>query len=306
MSVFADEEGQDVAKAITLKKTRLSSSVEENLFSSSLELGEDEDSTISATINEKGGEGKPPDITMTFSDKMYSEPVKLVQDSKCLLATVSSKLTERQSENEDVEQILARLENVESKIQNRLDQSNISPMKSNLATPYEHTPAKVHPSLLFMPYNETFLHDRRNFKTSFISPVSPSTVATTPTSMMSSPPKYSSSSSEAASPGSHNSRETKSNTLKLWDIVPHYDHLNLRLTNCIPIGLIRKWSAQLSKALFCLHARGIIIKDLRPCNLLLGKEPRFLYFVITFYSFNKTKISLESAVFPLFILIFQI
>ena len=277
---FADEEGQDVAEAITLKKTRLSSSVEENLFSSSFELDEEED-TISATINEERGEYKPPDITMTFGEKMYSEPVKLVQDSKSLLATVSSKLTERQSQHETAEKILSRLENVESKIQSHLDERHISPMTSTLATPFEHTPAKVHPSLLFIPHDVTTSpDDKGKYRNSSISPLSPSTLATTPTSMMSSPPKYSSSSSEAVSPGSNNSIKTKNNTLKLWDLVPYYDHLNLRLTNCIPIGLLRKWSAQLCKALFNLHSRGIIIQDLRPSNLLLGKKICYFYFSI--------------------------
>ena len=113
--------------------------------------------------------------------------------------------------------------------------------------------------------------DRRSCRNKSISPMSPSTVATTPTSIISSPPKCSSSSSEVASPCFNNLKESKNDTLKLWDLVPYYDHINLRLTSCIPIGLIRKWAAQLCKALFSLHSRGIIVQDLRPCNLLLGK-----------------------------------
>ena len=266
---FADETGQDVTKTTVLNKMRLSSSVEENLDFSSFDLEEDEDS-IRAILNKNEAEYKPPEIVMTLAGKLYTEPVKLVQDSKSLLDSVSSKLEERQSENKSAEHVLSRLENVESKIQTHLSQGHASPMCSTLATPYEHTPAKVPPSYLFTPQEVNFPLAKEHNKNSSISPLSPSTVATTPTSVMSSPPKCSSSSSEAASPTSDCSREYRSNSVKLWDIVPYYDHLNLRLTNCIPIGLIRKWCAQICKALFSLHSRGIIIQDLRPRNLLLG------------------------------------
>ena len=243
---------------------------------SALELDEEED-TISAILppemsNPLTQSHNNPDITMTFGGKIYSEPVKLVHNSKSLLASVSSKLTERQLQNETAEDILSRLENVESAIQTHLDGKPASPIESTLATPYQHTPAKVQPSLLFAPSEADSLKDKISCKNKSISPLSPSTVATTPTSIISSPPKCSSSSSEVASPDFSNHKEGRNDTtLKLWDLVPYYDHINLRLTSCIPIGLIRKWAAQLCKALFSLHSRGIIVQDLRPCNLLLGK-----------------------------------
>lgn len=276
---FADEEGQDVAKALTLKM-RLSSSVEEGL-NSSFELDEEED-TISAILpsemnNPLTQSHNDPDITMTFGGKIYSEPVKLVHDSKSLLASVSSKLTERQLQNETAEEILSHLENVESAIQTHLGGKPASPIESTLATPYQHTPAKLQPSLLFAPNESDSLQDKRSCRNKSMSPLSPSTVATTPTSIISSPPKCSSSSSEVASPCFSNLKESRNDTLKLWDLVPYYDHINLRLTSCIPIGLIRKWAAQLCKALFSLHSRGIIVQDLRPCNLLLGK----IFFVLS-------------------------
>ena len=274
---FADETGEDIARSAILKKTRLSSSVEENLDFSSFDLDEEEDS-ISATLKEVEGEYRPSEIRLTLSGKTYSEPVKLVQDSKSLLATVSSKLAERQSQSKNAEKILSNLQDVETQIQTHLEVgTKMSQNDSTLATPYEHTPAKVHPSLLF---TTQISESKESDKNNSISPLSPSTLATTPTSMMSSPPNCSSSSSsELASPGSNYSKEYKSNKLNLWDLVPYYDHVNLRLTNCIPIGLIRKWSAQICKALFSLHSRGIIIQDLRPQNLLLGKLEMILFMV---------------------------
>ena len=270
---FADETGEDIAKSIILKKTRLSSSVEENLDFSSFDLDEEEDS-ISATLNQIEGEYRPSEIRLKLSGKTYSEPVKLVQDSKSLLASVSSKLAERQSQSKNAENILSNLQDVETQIQTRLDTPS-TPSKNGSAmnTPFEHTPAKVHPSLLFTPQDISKLAEKKACdQINSISPLSPSTLATTPTSMMSSPPKCSSSSSsELGSPGSTYSKDNKSNKLNLWDLVPYYDHVNLKLTNCIPIGLIRKWSAQICKALFSLHSRGIIIQDFRPQNLLLGK-----------------------------------
>ena len=280
---LADETGHDVAKTITLEKTRLSSSVEENLDFSSFDLeGAEEEDLISATYRYSKGENNPPEITMTLAGKMYSEPVKLVKDSKFLLESVSSKLVERQSEKETAEKILSHLEEVESKIETQFCKEKSSPNKCSSATPYQHTPAKVHPSLLLAPAGTSF-HEKENDRSNTsVSPLSPSTLATTPTSVISSPPDFSHSSSETESPCSNDSEEHDMHSLRLWDIVPYYNGIDLRTTNHIPIGLIRKWSAQISKALFSLHSRGIIIQDLRPCNLLIGM---FLIFRSIFLNF---------------------